>query len=126
MKPLWFYREKGAIYMKMAVPTYLLIIGFTILMLVGSSLILTQAELSAARDLHTNCLVRLQASAYSDEVFNQCQAEVQAMGDGWSLDEPKEVTVFEDRKAEKITLNYRIAIPFLGIIKDAKITSYGK
>ena len=112
--------------MKSIVPTYLLIIGFTLLMMVGSSLTLTQAEISAARDLHTSCLTRLQASAYNSNVLKQCQEEVASMGEGWSLDSPEEVTVFKDRKAEKITMNYRIAVPFIGVTKDSKITGYGK
>ena len=112
--------------MKSVVPTFVLIIGFTLMVMIGGSLILTQAEISSARELHTNCLIKLQASAYNDEVYQQCANEVSQMGDGWSLEHPSEVTVFKDRKAEKITMHYKLYVPFLGINKESSITGYGK
>ena len=112
--------------MKSVVPTFVLVIGFTIMVMIGGSLILAQTEISAARQMHTNCLVRLQASAYNEDVYEQCVAEVAAVGEGWSLEPVEEVAVFEDRKARRITMNYRVTIPFFGIDKPATITAYGK
>lgn len=112
--------------MKSIVPTFILIIGFTIMVMLGGSMILAQTEISAAKELHTSCLVRMQASAYSEDVYNECASEVSEMGEGWSLDPPTEVTVFKDRKAEKITMNYKITVPFMGISRTASITGYGK
>lgn len=112
--------------MKSVVSTFIIIIGFTMMTLIGGSLILAQTEISAAKEMHTNCLIRLQASAYNEDVFNECATEVAGIGEGWSLEQPKQVTVFKDRKAKKITMNYRLSIPYFGLVKDCSITGYGK
>ena len=45
---------------------------------------------------------------------------------GWEL-VVEEQTVFKDRRAMRITLNYDITIPFLNMPdKTASITAYGK
>lgn len=112
--------------MKSAVSTFVIIIGFTMMILIGSSLILTQTEISAAKEMHTNCLIRLQASAYNADVYEQCAEEVSNMGEGWELEEPEEVTIFNDRKVNKITMKYKVIVPILNITKNCKITGYGK
>lgn len=62
--------------MKTGFSVYILILGFTILMMTGGALIITQAQLSTARDMHTTIVTRLQASEYNEDTIKQCFEEV--------------------------------------------------
>lgn len=111
--------------MKSIIPTYVLIIGFTILVMCGVSLITVQAEIACARDVHTSSLSQIQAAAYDSETIDKIKTEINERY-GWEL-LVEEQTVFKDRKAMKITLNYNITVPFLNLPdKSASITAYGK
>lgn len=111
--------------MKSIIPTYVLIIGFTILVMSGVSLICVQAQISSARDAHTSSLSQIQAAAYDEETVRLIQEEIKNKY-GWEL-VVEEQTVFKDRRAMRITLNYDITIPFLNMPdKTASITAYGK
>lgn len=111
--------------MKSIIPAYILIIGFTILVMTGISLVSVQAQITSARDIHTSCLNQIQASSYDEETIKTIKSDIEDRY-GWNLDVKKE-TVFKDRKAMRITLNYTISVPFMNIPdKAARITAYGK
>lgn len=110
--------------MKSIIPTYLSIIGFCFMMLLGSSLIALQLQISGARTFHAACVNKLQSSYYSDVVMVSCEQEAEARG--YDL-EVESVAMYRGRESKLITLRYPVAIPFITAqTVTGTITAYGK
>lgn len=111
--------------MKSVIPTYILIIGFTIMVMMGVSLVTVQAQIAAARDVHTSSLNQIQAASYDEETISHITDDIKNRY-GWDLEVDRE-TIFKDRKAVRVTLRYSISVPFMNIPdKAASISAYGK
>ena len=110
--------------MKSVIPSYTLIIGYVVLIMMGVSLISVQAQISTARDVHISSLNQIQATHYDKQTINQISNDIQRKY-GWTL-EVSNQSVFKDRKAVRITLKYKIIVPFLNVPdKSASISAYG-
>lgn len=110
--------------MKSIIPSYTLIIGYVILVMTGVSLISVQAQISTARDVHVSSLNQIQATHYDQGTINEISADIRE-NYGWTLKVDKQ-TVFKDRKAVRVTLNYKIIVQFLNVPdKAASISAYG-
>lgn len=110
--------------MKSIIPTYLTMVGFCLMMLLGSSLIALQLQISGARTFHASCVNRLQSSYYAQSVEDACEEEAEARGYNLKIES---VAVYKGRESKLITLTYPVAIPFiLNHRVKGTITGYGK
>lgn len=110
--------------MKSIIPTYLAIVGFCFMMLLGSSLIALQLQISGARTFHASCVNRLQSSYYATDVQQACEEEAEARGYELTLES---VAVYKGRESKLITLRYPVAIPFITTkTVTGTISGYGK
>lgn len=110
--------------MKSIIPTYLAIVGFCFMMLLGSSLIALQLQISGARTFHASCVNRLQSSYYAESVRDACEQEAEARG--YTL-EIESVAVYKGRESKLITLQYPVAIPFVtSRTVTGTVAGYGK
>jgi hypothetical protein len=110
--------------MKSIIPTYLTVIGFCFIMLLGSSLIALQLQISGARSFHAACVNRLQSSYYADAVETACEKEAEARGYNLKIES---VAVYKGRESKLITIEYPVIIPFItSKAVTGTITGYGK
>lgn len=99
--------------MKSIIPTYITNVGFCFIMLLCTSMLAVQIQISAARTFHASCLNKIQASNFNHSVVEQCQQK--ATDRGYTLEEPKQVSVYQGKRSYVITLDYSVSVPFLGI-----------
>ena len=110
--------------MKSVIPTYILIIGFSILMLASSSLIAFQLQITGARNFHTNAISRIQSSYYSSAAITDLQGK--ASDRGYKL-EVQDISVYpDDRKDILVTLSYDAYMPLFGVTKHGIIEGFAK
>lgn len=110
--------------MKSIIPTYLTIIGFCFIMLLGSSLIALQLQISGARTFHAACVNMLQSSYYSTAVETMCMREAEERGYTLKI---TPVSIYKGRQSKLITLEYDVAVPFITTrTVGGSISGYGK
>lgn len=110
--------------MKSIIPTYLTIVGFCFMMLLGSSLIALQLQISGARTFHAACVNKLQSSYYAQSVRDACEQEAEARNYQLTVEN---VAVYRGRESQLITLKYWVIIPFITTrAVTGTISSYGK
>lgn len=109
--------------MKSIIPTYLIIIGFALVTLVASSLIAYQMQITAAQNYHTNCVNRIQASYFNEDVIEEC---IDAAPDEYSITVTP-TTIYEDRKEYLVVLEYDAHLPFLNVdVSDVQIEGFAR
>lgn len=93
-------------------------------MLLGSSIIAMQLQISGARTFHASCVNRLQSSYYAESVVKSCVEEAGARDYKLTV-EP--VAVYKGRESKLITLEYHVAFPFiLNHSITGTVAAYGK
>lgn len=109
--------------MKSIIPTVLIIVGITVLMLTATSVLTFQMQITGAKNFHSNCIDRIQASYGSEDEINKCIED--ASNNGYVL-KVNDQTVYSNRKMISVTLEYTAKMLLFNIEKTGVYQGYAR
>lgn len=109
--------------MKSIIPTVLIIVGITVLMLTATSVLTFQMQITGAKNFHSNCIDRIQAAYGSEDVINKCIED--ASNNGYVL-KVNDQTVYSNRKIISVTLEYTAKMLLFNIEKNGVYQGYAR
>lgn len=109
--------------MKSVIPTTLMILGVALIMLTASSVLTFQMQVTGAKNFHSNCIDKIQASYGDETVINKCVHEAQE--NGYTL-KVEDQTVYENRKIISVSLEYTAKMLLFNIEKNGVYHGYAR
>ncbi|MEE1038655.1 MAG: hypothetical protein U0K95_05750 [Eubacterium sp.] len=109
--------------MKSIIPTVIAIVGITVLALISSCIITFQMQVTGAKNFHSNCISRIQASYGNDRVIEECKQDAEENGYTLTI---KDLSIYEERKNMLVRLDYTATMLLFNIEKEGSYEGYAK
>lgn len=125
--------------MRLTIDAFVSLLIIAIGILTFGQLINEHSTINEARNYHTEIVDRLESSHFNDSVVKDVQDEIKQLNQnddrGYTLtvtdvtndtDDSNSLTLYDDYKIVKITLNYKVSIPLFGTIDEGVISGYAR
>ena len=106
--------------MKNIVSSFITMILLTVCVLVSYSFISVNLQISEAQQAHLTAVAELESSNYTQAVIEK------VIGHSYYPTRVQVLDIYAERRMIKIETDYKVSVPFLGVIKTGKLTSYGR
>ncbi|MGN1382517.1 MAG: hypothetical protein ACI4W2_06855 [Eubacterium sp.] len=103
--------------MKSVIPTMLMIIGIAIMTATAVCFLSFQMQVSAAENVHAECMTKLQAARCSPQAEAQCQKQAAILGKGCHL----EVIPESSNETALVKLTYYADMPIFQLFRKGVI-----
>lgn len=116
--------------MKQVFEDMIIIVLILLSLFINTFMIMSNLEITEARNFHAQAVEEIQASAFSEEVINEKIAEAnghQVYGKSWELYVSDNLSPYSDRQDRKVVLTYYVSpLPIVGGGEARTIVGYAR
>lgn len=109
--------------MKPIIETYANLVILFLVVFISVEILGCTIQITKAKEYQQNVKDRIECSYFNEDVINDCMAEATRLGYGLTI---RDETIYADRQCWYIGLEYKTAVPLLGVVQTGTVEGYAR